>query len=109
MTTFTGRQAIPGVERSGANGSAVHSQAAARLSAISAVSSGCVWVASRRSRADNLLTKADRVLAHGDPDRARDFIDRAAALDYDEHGRTARLPSPQKYARSRPSHSQNLR
>lgn len=39
--------------------------------------------------ADTLLAKADRALTNGDPDRARHFIDRAAALDYDEHERTA--------------------
>jgi hypothetical protein len=39
--------------------------------------------------ADNLLAKADRALTNGDPDRARHFIDRAAALNYDEHERTA--------------------
>jgi hypothetical protein len=39
--------------------------------------------------ADNLLAKADRSLTKVDPDRARHFIDRAAALNYDEHERTA--------------------
>ena len=39
--------------------------------------------------ADNLLAKADRALTNGDSDRARHFIDRAAALDHDEHERTA--------------------
>lgn len=39
--------------------------------------------------ADNLLAKADRALTNGDPDRGRHFINRAAALDYDEHERTA--------------------
>ncbi len=39
--------------------------------------------------ADNLLAKADRALTNGDPDRARHFIDRAAALNYDEYERTA--------------------
>lgn len=38
--------------------------------------------------ADNLLAKADRALTNGDPDRARHFVDRAAALNYDEHERT---------------------
>jgi hypothetical protein len=39
--------------------------------------------------ADNLLAKADRALTNGDPDRARLFIDRAAALDYDAHEQAA--------------------
>lgn len=39
--------------------------------------------------ADNLLTKADRALADGDPERAGHFIDRAAALNYDDHEKTA--------------------
>jgi hypothetical protein len=38
--------------------------------------------------ADNLLTKADRALADGDPERAGHFIDRAAALNYDDHEQT---------------------
>lgn len=39
--------------------------------------------------ADNLLAKADRALTHGDPDRARHFINGAAALNYDAHEQTA--------------------
>lgn len=39
--------------------------------------------------ADNLLTKADRALTDGDAERATRFIDRAAALNYDEHEETA--------------------
>ena len=35
--------------------------------------------------ADNLLTKADRALADGDLDRAAHFVDRAVALNYDQH------------------------
>jgi hypothetical protein len=44
--------------------------------------------------ADNLLAKADRALSEGDLQRAGHFIDRAAALNYDEHEQTARLPMP---------------
>lgn len=39
--------------------------------------------------ADNLLAKADRALTDGDLQRAGHFIDRAAALNYDEHEQTA--------------------
>lgn len=39
--------------------------------------------------AENLLTKADRALTDGDPERAGHFIDRAAALNYDDHEKTA--------------------
>lgn len=39
--------------------------------------------------ADNLLAKADRALADGDLERAGHFVDRAVALNYDEHERTA--------------------
>ncbi len=39
--------------------------------------------------AKNLLTKADRALAEGDLERAARFIDRACALNYDEHEKTA--------------------
>jgi hypothetical protein len=39
--------------------------------------------------ANNLLAKADRALTEGDPQRAGRFIDRAAALHYDEHEQTA--------------------
>ena len=46
--------------------------------------------------ADNLLAKADRALAAGDLQRARHFVDRAAALAYDEHEQTA----PAAYAAS---------
>ena len=46
--------------------------------------------------ADNLLAKADRALAAGDLQRARRFVDRAAALPYDEHEQTA----PAAYAAS---------
>ncbi len=39
--------------------------------------------------ADNLLAKADRALTDGDLQRTGHFIDRAAALNYDEHEQTA--------------------
>lgn len=39
--------------------------------------------------AENLLAKADRALADGDPRRAGRFVNRAAALHYDEHEQTA--------------------
>ncbi|MGH3366207.1 MAG: hypothetical protein ACRDOY_03295 [Nocardioidaceae bacterium] len=39
--------------------------------------------------ADNVMAKADRALAGGDLERAGHFIDRAAALNYDEHEKTA--------------------
>jgi hypothetical protein len=41
-------------------------------------------IAGQRAAA-NLLTKADRALEDGDPERARSFVDRAARLSYDEH------------------------
>lgn len=43
------RQAVPGIERSGANGSAASRQATAKPSAINPASPGCVSAASRRS------------------------------------------------------------
>jgi hypothetical protein len=39
--------------------------------------------------AENLLTKADRALGRGELDRARHFVARAAALNYDDHEKTA--------------------
>lgn len=39
--------------------------------------------------AENLLTKARRALATGDPDRARKHIDRAARLPFDDHEQAA--------------------
>lgn len=36
---------------------------------------------------DNLLDKALRAIMHGDEDRARAFLERAAALPFDEHER----------------------
>ena len=39
--------------------------------------------------AGNLLTKAERALADGNPERARHMVDRAAALSYDDHEQTA--------------------
>lgn len=38
---------------------------------------------------DNLLAKADRALTEGDLERAGHFVDRAVALNYDEHEQTA--------------------
>lgn len=46
--------------------------------------------------ADNLLAKADRALANGDLERAGHFVDRAVALNFDEHEQTA----PAAYAAS---------
>ena len=41
------------------------------------------------SAADNLLAKADRALAEGDELRAARYVDRAVALNYDDHEQTA--------------------
>lgn len=41
------------------------------------------------SAADNLLAKSERALGNEDPERAGRFIERAVALQYDEHEQTA--------------------